>query len=390
MSDKETPVIDADTVEASTQDTAEETKATPKKRINFKLHFMLTLILGVATWAFITYSPVAQQWQARWVAPLFAPSSEAPLPDQAQASNEPAMEDAQAANVSDAETYDSEPATDTNTVTSSPIFAEDALPQAEQATMPAMEETITTDSPEATPATPQDMQDLANQVATLTANIQQLTQRIEALQHQQRTWAEQQVRAQLFALLQTAASAQSSLQDALTAWKSIGFLPLLHEEKRDTAKQAFTALQGVQQNMQNTLTEIQSLIRNLADSMHPKAVKEVAEEVGGVVDPYQQTDTWTSWLDWLKAQFVITKLDKHALELSDDPYADIKQLIVNLNALQQAIAEQRWQDIGSLTPLLYQLEQRGFEPGFSNESLRAMQDEIQHWQDEAKTWVNQL
>ncbi len=377
MSDKQEPIIDADTVEEaqpSTSQSNEQDKVKTKKKSNFKFYFFLILILAIGTWAFWTFSPEAQQLRMQFESTFSQPSEEI--------TPEPELETPQ---------------------TSAPVEAT-PTPVAQQETTPLFETDITNTDIEQTENTEQatspeqglavDLEGNNPEIITSLQSLQQqvddLTQAIALLQQQQLQWSQQQVRAQLFALLRQASSPQSSLDQMMIAWKSIGFLPLLSQDKRDIAEQAFTALQETQQNIQQTETNIQSLIQTLASEIHPAALKDMSQDVANVVDPYQQTDAFDSWLDWLKQQFVITKLDKHALELSDDPYADLKQLITELNQLQTSIHQHNWENIGSLTSLLYQLEQRGLEASFSNESIANLQADIRQWQDEAQTWMAQL
>ncbi len=377
MSDKQEPIIDADTVEEaqpSTSQSNEQDKVKTKKKSNFKFYFFLILILAIGTWAFWTFSPEAQQLRMQFESTFSQPSEEI--------TPEPELETPQA---------------------SAPIETTPA-PVAQQETTPLFETDITNTDIEQTENTEQatspeqglavDLKSNNPEIITSLQSLQQqvddLTQAIASLQQQQLQWSQQQVRAQLFALLRQASSPQSSLEQMMIAWKSIGFLPLLSQNKRDIAEQAFTALQETQQNIQQTETNIQSLIQTLASEIHPAALKDMSQDVTNVIDPYQQTNAFDSWLDWLKQQFVITKLDKHALELSDDPYADLKQLITELNQLQTSIHQHNWDNIGSLTSLLYQLEQRGLEASFSNESIANLQADIRQWQDEAQTWMAQL
>ena len=377
MSDKQEPIIDVDAVEeaqASTSQSDEQDKIKTKKKSNFKFYFFLILILAIGTWAFWTFSPEAQKLRTQFESSFSQPSEEI--------NTEAELETPQA---------------------SAPIETTPA-PVAQQETTPLFETDITNTDIEQTENTEQatspeqgltvDLEGNNPEIITSLQSLQQqvddLTQAIASLQQQQLQWSQQQVRAQLFALLRQASSPQSSLEQIMIAWKSIGFLPLLSQDKRDIAEQAFTALQTTQQNIQQTETNIQNLIQTLASEIHPAALKDMNQDVTNVIDPYQQTDAFDSWLDWLKQQFVITKLDKHALELSDDPYADLKQLITELNQLQTSIHQHNWENIGSLTSLLYQLEQRGLEASFSNESIANLQADIRQWQDEAQTWMAQL
>jgi len=391
MSDKQEPVIDADAVEEvhpSTSQADEQSNVkTKSKKNNFKFYFFFILILSVGTWAFWTFSPEAQQLRMQFASTFSQPNAETPP--------EPELSPApQAAASTEATATADSPET-------SPLFQTDATTTE---TNLAQTEPEQTENPEPTPSPDQIEPAEQNSSIALESNdpemtaallslqqqVDDLTQVIGSLQQQQLQWSQQQVRAQLFALLRQASSPQSNLDQMMIAWKSIGFLPLLNQDKRDIAEQAFMELQETQQRIQQIETNIQKLTQTLASEIHPAALQDISQNVANVVDPYQQTDAFASWLDWLKQQFVITKLDKHALELSDDPYADLKQLIVELNQLKESIHQRNWSNISSLTSLLYQLEQRGLEASFSNESIANLQASIRQWKDEAQTWMAQL
>ncbi|WP_038247764.1 hypothetical protein [Ghiorsea bivora] len=385
MSDKQEPVIDADSVEEvqpSTSEPDEQNNVKTKKRNNSKFYFFLILILGVGTWAFWIFSPEAQQLRMQFESTFSQPSAETnPEPELSSAPQAAASTEATTATADSQET--------------SPLFQTDtATPEASLTPT----ESEQTENPEQTEIPEQNLDialesnnpEMTAALLSLQQQVDDLTQVIGSLQQQQLQWSQQQVRAQLFALLRQASSPQSNLDQMMIAWKSIGFLPLLNQDKRDIAEQAFMGLQETQQRIQQTETNIQGLIQTLASEIHPAALQDISQDVANVVDPYQQTDAFDSWLVWLKQQFVITKLDKHALELSNDPYADLKQLIVELNQLKESIHQRNWSNIGSLTSLLYQLEQRGLEASFSNESITNLQASIRQWQDEAQTWMAQL
>jgi hypothetical protein len=388
MSDKQEPVIDADAVEEaqpSTSQPDEQDKVKTRKKRNFKLYFFLLLILGGGTWVFWTFSPQAQQLRMQFQSYVSQPGEET---NTAQANTEEALETAP---VSTPVEPTPEPVARQETT---PLFETDITSTEQEQEQDNTEQTTSSEQGATTDFAANDPENNNPEIITSLQNLQQqvedLTQAIASLQQQQLQWSQQQVRAQLFALLRQASSPQSNLEQRIVAWKSIGFLPLLSQDKRDIAEQAFTALQETQQHIQETETNIQSLIQALTSEIHPLALQDTSQDDTNVVDPYQQTDAFDSWLDWLKQQFVITKLDKHALELSDDPYADIKQLIAELKQLQTSIHQRNWEHIGRLTSLLYQLEQRGLEAEFSNESIANLQATIRQWQDEAKHWMAQL
>ncbi|MDQ6980360.1 MAG: hypothetical protein Q9M46_02670 [Ghiorsea sp.] len=388
MNDKQEPIIDADAVEEiepSKENTEESIK--PKKKWRIKFHLFLMVVLGVGTWIFWTFSPEAQQIRLKFEETVSSYQGVSPAREEPPVANTEQTEEPIGASISiPNENIDSS----TLEETKSPLFdasensgntpVDVSNPVDSDNNMPPQTETITFANES----------ELLNTMQNLQKQVSGLTQVVINLQQQQQQWSQQQVRAQLFALLQKAASPKNSLGDKIIAWKGIELLPLLSQDKRNTANQAFLDLQDVQQRIQQTNDDISSLITTLAAPLQANDLKEVAQEVGNVIDPYQQSDAFDSWLDWMKQQFTITKLDKHALELSDDPYADLKQLITELNHLQTSIHQHNWGNIGSLTSLLYQLEQRGLEASFSQESIAQLQHDINIWQQEAQTWMVQL
>ncbi|MDQ7003217.1 MAG: hypothetical protein Q9N02_11125 [Ghiorsea sp.] len=389
MSDKQKthqePIIDADTVE-ETQDSSASAKedapsqGNPKKKSNLKFYFVLILALVAGTWAFWTFSPEAKQLRLKFQTTFTQPTPEItaqpkPVPQrQTTQPNESSTKPNIAVPTTAITTTHQEPSPLFEADTQAPT-PETSTPQAQTQATPSVEP----NTPEVTAA-----------IQTLQQQVDDLTQAIGSLQHQQQQWSQQQVRAQLFALLRQASSPQSNLDTMMIAWKSISFLPLLSQDKRDAAEQAATDLQETQQRITQAEIHIQSLINTLASQMNPKAIQDVTQDIGQTIDTPQQSDAFDSWLDWLKQQFVITKLDKHALELSDDPYAELKQLITELHQLKISIHQHNWGNIGSLKALLYQLEQRGLEAEFSHESIANLQADIRYWQDEAQTWMAQL
>jgi len=396
MSDKQEPIIDADAIDAntieeehtSTTQTDEKDNIKTKKKSNFKFYVFFILILGVGTWAFWTLSPQAQQLRMQFASTFSQPSAE--TPPEPELSSAPQAAASTETTTAPADSQEASPLFQTDTATPEVSLTSTEPEQTENPELTTKPEQTTPTEQNSSIALESSSPEMTAALLSLQQQIDDLTQVIGSLQQQQLQWSQQQVRAQLFALLRQASSPQSNLDQMMIAWKSISFLPLLSQDKRDTAEQAFHALQKTQQHIQQTETNIQNLIQTLASEIHPAALKDISQDVANVVDPYQQTDAFDSWLDWLKQQFIITKLDKHALELSDDPYADIKQLMTDLNQLKTSLNQHDWGNIGSLTALLYQLEQRGLEAGFSNESIANDQAEIRHWQDEAQAWMAQL
>jgi hypothetical protein len=376
MSNKQEPIIEAGTLEETEPSKQSNEKSIqPKKKGRIKFHLFLMLVLAIGTWAFWTFSPEAKQIRLKFEETISSYQGVSPTPEEqpvAITQTEPSITIPSESIHPDAEETDAPLFDDTQSVYNTPLDdASNAVSQTKATTFANESE-------------------LLDSMQILQQQVSDLTQVVVNLQQQQHQWSQQQVRAQLFALLQKAASPKSNLDDKIIAWKSITLLPLLSQDKRSAANQAFLDLQDVQQRIQQTNDNISNLITTLAAQLQPKDLKEMAQEVEGVIDPYQQTDAFDSWLDWMKQQFTITKLDKHALELSDDPYAGLKQLITDLNHLQLSIQQHSWGNIGSLTSLLYQLEQRGLETSFSQESIAELQRDIDIWQQEAQTWMVQL
>jgi len=384
MNDKQEPIIDADAVEeveaAEPKQQGDEKNIKPKRKWRIKFHLFLIIVLGIGTWAFWTFSPEAQQIRLKFKETVSSYQGTSPTPEEEQ----PVAITQTEQTIDPPITIPSESIHPDTEEADAPLF--DDIPSADSTPLDIASNTAS--QTEAT--TFANESELLDSMQNLQQQVSALTQVVVNLQQQQQQWSQQQVRAQLFALLQKAASPKSSLDDKIIAWKSITLLPLLSQDKRSAANQAFLDLQNVQQRIQQTNDDISNLITTLAAPLQAKDLKEVAQEVGNVIDPYQQTDAFDSWLDWMKQQFTITKLDKHALDISDDPYAELKDLITTLHQLQQTIATHHWQNIGSLTALLYQLEQRGLEAPFSQESIAQLQRDINMWQQEAQTWMVQL
>lgn len=356
-------------------ETTHEKSSTTKPKKNYKIHFILLAILGVSTWGFWTYSPLASQLKNQWLPhfkisfeQLLSPETVSKKPEQitqetTTAASEPTIENYPEASTEIQQTPDSSP-------TFEPTYD------------------LSLDSNAESPLTAQNFDSLAA-IEAMQQQLEVIQQAMTNMQAQQTQLNQQQVRAQLFASLHQAAASQSTLQDIAIAWKSIGFMPMLHEDKRALADEAFSELQALEQSIQTISAEISTLINALAQQLNPKDLTEVAAAVEEVIAT-PKGDAFTSSLDWLKEQFVISKIDPHALSLSDDPYAEIKALMNNLHQLNQDIQHQAWANITNLNTLRYQLEQRGMETTLSVEMLKQLETTQQNWKNQAQTWMEQL
>ncbi len=352
MNNPTEPIIETETI----HDTA--TVASEKKN-HLKVFILLFLLLALAAWAFWTYSPLANQWRQQWLGNTHTEMKAIPQPTTpSQPVPQATLEKPQ----------DMPPQT--------PLF-----------------EPKTNVNPAAVPTedTP------VESVADLSTILQQLQEQMFVLQHhinqmqtEQLALAQQQVRAQMFTLLQQAASVQNNLEQRASAWKSLSLLPLIDEQRRNIAKQAFDDLQGLNRDAITLNDEISDLLSALASQLQPKDLADVAKDMDNFVDPYTHVDTSSSWLDWLKAQFKISKVNQHALTISADPYADIKTLMTQLHQLQEKIKDGQWQNITAIDTLLYQLEQHGIQTSISADMIENMKQMQGLWRQEAQTWMEQL
>ncbi len=166
-------------------------------------------------------------------------------------------------------------------------------------------------------------------------------------------------------------------------------MPLLNEEKRNLALRASDELQTLEQNIQDSADQVGSLLVVVRQQLEPDDFVQTASLNN--IDPYQQTEIIeTSWLDWLKEQFHFSKVNQQSLITPDDPYADTKQLISELERLEQLLRSGQWENIGSLNKLLYQLEQRGIETTLTQETIKDFSRIEKSWQSEALVWMEQL
>jgi len=375
MADQKETILDAETIENKdfTGEEIQDAKNKPEKKSKLKFHLFLMLVLGVATWAFITYSQTAKDWKQQWYdfthqprlestiqdTPTFKPNTTIPTstPEQVE---EPTVSAA------------SEPV---NISEDTPIFAAKDEP-----------ETITP-SPEIDATSIEDLSTLLEetqqQLLTMQDNINQMFS-------QQFEQNKQRISAQMFAILQQAASQKEDISSSAAAWKSITLLPMLGEDRRAQAEQAWLELKGLNQDTQTLRQEVITHIQTLAEKLHPESLVEVAENVETLAETNINTDAWSSWLDWLKGQFQLRKVEQYALNLTQDPYQDLKDLISQLDKLEHALQQGYWAQLPDMDNLAHQLEQYGITTSLSSDLLEHIQQTQQTWQEQAKAWMEQL
>ncbi|MDX8382394.1 MAG: hypothetical protein R8M14_09830 [Ghiorsea sp.] len=385
--DKNTPIIDATPVgetpqnkkEAAPQDAA----AKPTKKSRLKLHLILLLLLGIATWVFWTWTPQGQNLKTQiknlpWFAHPNIPSN-APT------------------HVQQSQTEDVSTVVPEEDITQMPEdLPEDVTDKSVLAT-PVAEVPLLEETPELIPVAAPTNTAGKETLTALTDLVDQLNHQMASLQdnisqmyEQQAQHNKQQVKAQVFTALQQATSPNSSIEGAATAWKSIALLPMLDESRRAEANQAWHELNGLSNDAQALSQDIVSEILSLADKLHPDDLADVADTVENLVDSYANTDAWITWLDWLEKQFKFTKVDTHAVVISDDPYADIKQLINQLDQLKHALVSGQWESLPDVDAIIHQLDQHGVSTTMSAETIQQMQQAQQAWQTKAKAWMEQL
>ncbi len=362
MNDKQQPILGAEKLEqiSAKSNANVETQTKPKKKSKLKFHFFLTLILGLGTWAFITYSPIAQQWKADWY----------DFTHQSRGDETPAP---MTPTYTEPEPVYQEPAP--TVADNTPIF--EATPELEKADPP-------------TEINSESLAGLTEMIAALQHQLTNMQENMNQMYAQQMQQGKQQVSAQLSTLLHKASSPNSSIEDVATAWESISLLPMLDEDRRMQAEQAWQDLQGLNTDVQAMADDIITNLRALADKLHPDALADIAESVDNLVDEYANTDTFSTWLDWLKEQFKVSKVDNHALTISQDPYADLKALMLELNQFNRNLRSGQWQQLPDLNNINHQLEQYGLNPTLSPEMVEQLKQTQDTWQQEAQAWMEQL
>jgi len=406
--DEDTPnttIIDATPMDAEPTDTAsvdaepmDEAQSAPKaeddvepaKKSRLKLHLILILVLGFATWAFWTWAPQGQQLKAKIeTLPWFAHVKISPAPATSTLKQSVIKENPEEITKEDiAQTSEEIPEEALDDVAEEEAFAtpiEDTPLLEAKPDMIPVAAPVDTSNEEAITALTNLVAQLHNQMVFLQENISQMYD-------QQTEHNQQQVKAEVFTALQKAASPNNAIEDTASAWKSISLLPMLDDSRRAEAKQAWHELNGLSNDTQLLSQEIISSILSLADKLHPDDLVDVADTVENLVDSYANTNnnTWMTWLDWLQKQYRFTKVSSHAFVMSDDPYADIKQLINQLNQLKDTLVSGQWQTLPDVDTIIHQLDQRGISTTFSSEMIQQMQQTQQAWQTKAKAWMEQL
>ena len=375
MVEQKEPVLDAQAIEdtgfdGETVNLSEE--ETPKKKSKLKFHLILMLILGVGTWAFITYSSTAESWKQAWYDFTHQPVTQPSQPQSFQPNIDVPNP--------------------TSALVTEPI-------QADETTL----ETITEDTPIFTDAVEpepiiqppvMDAESIAD-ISTLLEDMQQqilvMQENINQMFNQQFEQNKQRISAQMYTVLAQASSTKADISKAAAAWKSISLLPMLDEERRAQAEQAWLELKGLNQDTQTLRQEVITHIQTLAEKLHPEALAEVAQDLETVPESSNiDQNAWVTWMDWLKTQFQLRKVEQHALELTQDPYADLKALIGELDALAKALQQGQWESLPDIENLTYQLEQYGISTSLSAELLDHIQQTQQAWQQQAKAWMEQL
>ncbi|MDQ6988769.1 MAG: hypothetical protein Q9M19_02725 [Mariprofundaceae bacterium] len=329
---------------------------TSGKKSRWKRNLVLILLLMSAMWAFWTYSPIVVGFKAQFLAVDSLPV--------VQSENEPVV---------------------SSVAVKTPIFAKDmrSLPTFEVLTEKhtGLETTAAVELQKQN----QDNQGIQDSLVALQQQVTQLNTQLNDLQHQQIQQTQMQVRGQLFAALVQAASAQSALKEMILAWKSITFMPLLNEEKRDFAREAVLSLQDIQQLMLAEQQEVTLLLQALTQALSVDVLPVSTSQP--TKDTYQMVSKRT-WMDWLSAQFQVSKVQPSSSK--EDPHRSSKQLIHHLQQYQYWIAQEQWQQHFTLAHLVYQLEQRGIETSLSSHDLPQAQIEIVAWQEQANVWMQAL
>ncbi len=354
-------MLEAEKVNTEENTSAQYHTEQPEKKSNFKFHFFLTLILGVATWAFMTYSPIAKQWKMDWYDYTHQSRGDevtSPLTTQPYTADEPVVEEAEPVVADD-----------------TPIFED--TPELTQVDPPAV-------------MSAESVSDITDMLTTLQAQLTTMQENMNQMYAQQIQQNQQQVSVQLSTLLHKAASPNSSIEDAATAWKSIQLLPMLDEDRRLQAEQAWQDLQGLNTDIQALSDDVIANLRSLAEKLRPEALAEMVETVDSLVDEYANTDTFNTWLDWLKDQFKLSKVNQHAITMQQDPYADIKALVLQLDQLNNSLLHGTWQNLPDLNSMNHQLEQYGLNPTLSPDMVEQLKQTQETWQQQAQAWMEQL
>jgi len=364
---------------APAPETAQET-APAQKKSRFGLYLFILILLGSGgAWGFWQYSPLIPQLKEQWLN-----SNAFNFPFMQQEPTRSAMvEEEQLDEQPASEPVEEEPVqqNNPNETTDSYVFESGQEIKIEHE-LNAIAEVQGSNFEELQMVMQSSMQQMQKQIAQLQNNI-------NAMHDQQNTQAQQYVKAQLFAALQKACSPLSNTDDIKAAWKSIGFMPLLSEDQRALAEQAYSDLQNMLSKKQQISEEISTWIATLSEKIDP----DEAEEAVGLMDDVSlaPTDSFASGLAWLKKQFVITKVSTISpMRIGSDPYADIKRLIKQLDDLQELLDSGDIELPEDLDNLFYQLAQHGIETSLSPQDLLSLYEINQSWKVQAQDWMEQL
>jgi len=259
-----------------------------------------------------------------------------------------------------------------------PLFAEHlVLPEARvEVEQPVVEDAPTRDKTIAKQVT----------VKQLEALLHKLNQSMVSLQNQQVQQMQMQVRVQLFQFLVVAASARNQMQDMAEAWKSIGLLPMLTDDKRDyaqSAAQALYLLVAEKKKLESELAQAFGVVSQRQSMLETESVF----PQGAIA---KQSDAVASWSDWLFGQFSLRQVNQDidvVMPKGDHVGANLSSLL--LKSMQQ-LADEQWSMISHIDTLLYQLNQNGLESNISAEAIAQLQQSKQDWQAQAQAWMEQL
>jgi len=374
--------------EIAESETKQSETATPPKKSPFGLYLFILILLGAGgSWIFWQNSPLVSQFKELWL----SKSSSIMALVQQQPTEETLIAEEQGTeeNITDeepiAEPPHETPVPQTNLFEAidSPVFesAPEIKLEHELSTTPDIQ---AKNLEELKISVQTSMQQMKNQIALLHENIKLMNE------HQNKQ-AQQYVRAQLFAALQKASSPLSNSDDMKAAWKSISFMPLLSEDKKAAAEQAYADLQNMQSNKLQITEEISAWVASLAEQISPEKRADVAELIEEANPATPPTDSIATGIEWLKKQFVITKVTTNTpVYTGNDPYADIKRFINHLLDLQQLLNSGGDKQPQDLDIVFHQLAQHGIETSLTPEDFINLYETKQSWKDQAQAWMEQL
>ena len=379
------PTIEAEATPTEVEKTP--TAKTPKKKSRFPFYLFLILLMAAGSWAFWNYSPFITSFKDQWLnkfnhtfannptEPTVAvdvPSIITPAPDQQEPVPEEVEQDEQPVQI--------------ESITDSPTFEPAiTLEQVSAQVLAASNDLQAKNIEELRTAMQTSMQAMEEQVLLVQQNMR-------LMQEQQLKQAQQYVRAQLFTALQQAASTSTTLSSKQAAWKNISFMPLIHEEKRQFAEDAFRALKTVETDKLQATEEISTWISTLSAQMRPAEREVVAEVVAEDITTAPEPLSLDAIITWFKQQFMFSKVGEHTVHLGHDPYVKIKQFIEQLDTLKTSLKAEFLDDNiqAGLENIFHQLDQYGIETSLSVETILGFEDIQQSWIDEAHAWMEQL